>query len=148
MTEPKRSPATAWVALIVTVALLVAAAYGAALILSGSISARIASAPAAPSLVPLDLALPAALLLIAAFLVGLSLFKLLATLHGLVAMGNTLVVIEHNLDVIKNADHVIDLGPEGGDEGGCVVATGTPEQVAANNASHTGRALRTVLKGE
>ncbi len=82
MTEPKRSPATAWVALIVTVALLVAAAYGAALILSGSISARIASAPAAPSLVPLDLALPAALLLIAAFLVGLSLFKLLATLQS------------------------------------------------------------------
>ena len=72
--------------------------------------------------------------------------KLLATLHGLVAMGNTLVVIEHNLEVIKNADHVIDLGPEGGDEGGCVVATGTPEEIAASKTSHTGRALRMILK--
>jgi excinuclease ABC subunit A len=67
----------------------------------------------------------------------------------LVAQGNTLVVIEHNLDVIKCADHVIDLGPEAGDAGGLVVAAGTPEEVAAVKASHTGRYLRAILqKGE
>jgi excinuclease ABC subunit A len=55
------------------------------------------------------------------------------------------LVIEHNLDVIKTADHVIDLGPEGGDQGGLVVATGTPEEVAANPDSHTGRFLAEVL---
>ena len=54
-------------------------------------------------------------------------------------------MIEHNLDVIKTADYVIDLGPEGGEDGGFVVATGTPEQVAQNEASHTGRYLRPVL---
>jgi excinuclease ABC subunit A len=64
----------------------------------------------------------------------------------LVAQGNTLVVIEHNLDVIKCADHVIDLGPEAGDAGGLVVAAGTPEEVAAVKASHTGRYLRAVLQ--
>ena len=67
----------------------------------------------------------------------------------LVAQGNTLVVIEHNLDVIKCADHVIDLGPEAGEAGGLVVAAGTPEEVAEVKASHTGRYLRAVLrKGE
>jgi excinuclease ABC subunit A len=62
-----------------------------------------------------------------------------------VEAGHTLVVIEHNLDVIKTADYIIDLGPEGGEGGGEVVAVGTPEQVAAVDASHTGRALRPVL---
>ena len=57
--------------------------------------------------------------------------KLLEVLHALVEQGNTVVVIEHNLEVIKTADHVIDLGPEGGDGGGRIVATGTPEEVAA-----------------
>ena len=71
--------------------------------------------------------------------------KLLRTLHNLVDMGNTLVVIEHNLEVIKNADYIIDLGPEGGEQGGYVVATGTPEQVALCDASYTGQALRQVL---
>ncbi len=61
-------------------------------------------------------------------------------------LGNTVVVIEHNLDVVKTADHIIDLGPEGGDEGGSVIATGTPEQVAAQAAkSYTGQFLRRVL---
>ncbi|MDR1297070.1 MAG: excinuclease ABC subunit UvrA [Deltaproteobacteria bacterium] len=72
--------------------------------------------------------------------------KLLEVLQRLVGQGNTVIVIEHNLDVVKNADHVIDLGPEGGDGGGLVVAEGTPEQVAANPKSHTGRYLKTVLK--
>jgi len=71
--------------------------------------------------------------------------KLLAAFRKLVEAGHTLVVIEHNLDVIKTADYLIDLGPEGGAEGGGVVATGTPEQVAQVEASHTGRALRDVL---
>jgi excinuclease ABC subunit A len=71
--------------------------------------------------------------------------KLLAAFRKLVEAGHSLLVIEHNLDVIKTADYVIDLGPEGGDEGGRVVAAGTPEQVAQNDASHTGRALRLVL---
>jgi excinuclease ABC subunit A len=60
--------------------------------------------------------------------------------------GNTVIVIEHNLDVIKTADWVIDLGPEGGDLGGTVVAEGTPEEVVHVAASHTGRFLRKVLK--
>ena len=60
--------------------------------------------------------------------------------------GNTIVVIEHNLDVIKTADWIIDMGPEGGSGGGQVVATGTPEDVAANPASHTGRYLRPYLE--
>ena len=71
--------------------------------------------------------------------------KLLAALRRLVEAGHSLVVIEHNLDVIKTADYIIDLGPEGGDGGGEVVTTGTPEQVAQIAESHTGRALRHVL---
>jgi excinuclease ABC subunit A len=71
--------------------------------------------------------------------------KLLAVLQRLVSTGNTVIVIEHNLDVIKTADWLIDLGPEGGDQGGTVVATGTPEAVAAEPASHTGRFLAEVL---
>ena len=72
--------------------------------------------------------------------------KLLNVLHALTAQGNTVVVIEHNLDVIKTADYVIDLGPEGGDEGGEVVACGSPEEVAANKRSYTGAYLEKVLK--
>ena len=71
--------------------------------------------------------------------------KLLHVLHGLADMGNTLVVIEHNLEIIKNADHIIDLGPEGGADGGRVVASGTPEEVAAVEASYTAQALRPLL---
>ena len=66
---------------------------------------------------------------------------LLGLLSRLVDRGNTVVVIEHHLDVIRHADHVIDLGPEGGSEGGEIVATGTPEEVATCARSHTGRAL-------
>ncbi|HMR22484.1 MAG TPA: ethanolamine utilization protein, partial [Micropruina sp.] len=65
----------------------------------------------------------------------------------LVDAGNTVVVIEHNLDVIKTADWVIDMGPEGGSRGGLVIAEGTPEQVAATPGSHTGEFLRPVLQG-
>jgi excinuclease ABC subunit A len=72
--------------------------------------------------------------------------KLLAVLQRLVTTGNTVLVIEHNLDVIKTADWILDLGPEGGDGGGRVVATGTPEAVAANASSHTGRFLAQVLQ--
>jgi excinuclease ABC subunit A len=72
---------------------------------------------------------------------------LLDVLHRLVDKGNSVVVIEHNLDVIKTADHIIDLGPEGGESGGRVVAQGTPEEVAAAGESHTGRFLRRVLEG-
>jgi excinuclease ABC subunit A len=71
--------------------------------------------------------------------------QLLAVLHRLRDRGNTIVVIEHNLDVIKTADWVLDLGPEGGDGGGEIVAAGTPEDVAEVEASHTGRYLRTLL---
>ncbi|MCZ6676694.1 MAG: excinuclease ABC subunit UvrA [Candidatus Poribacteria bacterium] len=71
--------------------------------------------------------------------------KLLMVLNRLVDKGNTIVVIEHNMDVIKSADWVIDLGPEGGDEGGQIVAMGTPEEVAAVEQSHTGRFLRKAL---
>ena len=71
--------------------------------------------------------------------------KLLDVLNRLVDKGNTVVVIEHNLDVIKNADYIIDLGPEGGDKGGQVVACGTPEELAQVEASHTGRFIRDVL---
>ncbi|MBT4575012.1 MAG: excinuclease ABC subunit UvrA [Candidatus Cloacimonetes bacterium] len=71
--------------------------------------------------------------------------KLLKVLHRLVSMGNTVIVIEHNLDVIKCADHIIDLGPEGGDEGGKVVATGTPEEIVKIRKSFTGRFLKEIL---
>ena len=71
---------------------------------------------------------------------------LLRVLHRLRDHGNTVVVIEHNLDVIKTADWVIDLGPEGGDGGGTIVVEGTPESVAAHAESHTGRYLQAVLK--
>jgi len=71
--------------------------------------------------------------------------KLLEVLHELVEQGNTVVVIEHNLDVIKTADWIIDIGPEGGDGGGRIVAEGTPQQVAAVEASHTGRYLGPLL---
>jgi excinuclease ABC subunit A len=71
--------------------------------------------------------------------------KLLQVLDKLVDQGNTVVIIEHNLDVIRSADHVIDLGPEGGAAGGCLVATGTPEEVAANPRSATGQFLRPLL---
>lgn len=71
--------------------------------------------------------------------------KLLEVLHELVDQGNSVIVIEHNLDVVKTADHIIDIGPEGGDGGGCVVATGTPEQVAEVAESHTGHYLKPML---
>ncbi|MGI4802157.1 MAG: excinuclease ABC subunit UvrA [Janthinobacterium lividum] len=71
--------------------------------------------------------------------------KLLEVLHALVDQGNTVVVIEHNLEVIKTADWVLDLGPEGGEGGGMIVAEGTPEVVAATSTSHTGRFLRPLL---
>jgi len=71
--------------------------------------------------------------------------KLIDVLQQLVDAGNTVLVIEHNLDVIKTADHIIDLGPEGGDEGGYVVATGTPEEVAQVEGSYTGQYLKTCL---
>ena len=67
-------------------------------------------------------------------------------LNRLVDAGNTVVVIEHNLDVIKSADYIIDLGPEGGDQGGEVIALGTPEQVAASRRSYTGEFLKKALK--
>ena len=71
--------------------------------------------------------------------------QLLNVLQRLVDAGNTVLVIEHNLDVIKSADRIIDLGPEGGDRGGFIVATGTPEQVAAVPSSYTGQFLSRVL---
>jgi excinuclease ABC subunit A len=72
--------------------------------------------------------------------------KLLEVLHELVEGGNTVIVIEHNLDVVKTADYVIDIGPEGGDKGGQVVAVGTPEEIAEVKASHTGRYLKQMLQ--
>ena len=72
--------------------------------------------------------------------------KLLDVLHELVDQGNTVVVIEHNLEVIKTADWIVDLGPEGGDAGGHVVAIGTPEEIAATRESYTGQYLKQVLK--
>lgn len=72
--------------------------------------------------------------------------KLLLVLRKLTDLGNTIIVIEHNLDVIKNADYIIDLGPEGGDKGGQIVAQGTPEEVAKNPNSYTGQFLKKVLK--
>src|SRR6185312_6533275 len=72
--------------------------------------------------------------------------QLLDVLHRLRDEGNTIVVIEHNLDVIKTADWVIDLGPEGGSSGGQIVGSGTPEEIAANPGSHTGEYLRPLLE--
>jgi excinuclease ABC subunit A len=71
--------------------------------------------------------------------------KLLEVLNRLTDAGNTVLVIEHNLDVIKTADYIVDLGPEGGDAGGSIVATGTPEKVAKVEASYTGQFLKKVL---
>ena len=72
--------------------------------------------------------------------------KLIKILQRLAGSGNTIVVIEHNLDVIKTADYIIDLGPEGGDRGGTIVAAGTPEQVAQVPGSYTGQFLRPLLR--
>ena len=72
--------------------------------------------------------------------------KLLDVLNRLVNLGNTVVVIEHNMDVIKNSDWIIDLGPEGGDEGGMVIATGTPEKIAKSPGSYTGKYLKKIIK--
>ena len=72
--------------------------------------------------------------------------KLVEVLQRLCDAGNTLIVIEHNLDVIKTADYIIDLGPEGGDRGGMVIATGTPEEVAMNKNSYTGMYLEKILE--
>ena len=74
--------------------------------------------------------------------------RLLDVLDRLVDAGNTVIVIEHNLDVIKTADRIIDLGPEGGEEGGHVLATGTPEQVAATPGSYTGEFLADLVEPE
>ncbi|MBR7088410.1 MAG: DNA helicase UvrA, partial [Mogibacterium sp.] len=72
--------------------------------------------------------------------------KLLYVLNRLVDEGNTVVVIEHNLDVVKQADHIIDLGPQGGDAGGYIVTEGTPEEVAQVRESYTGQYLKKMLK--
>src|SRR4029453_15475410 len=74
--------------------------------------------------------------------------RLLKSLNRLVDNGHSVVVIEHNLDVIKTPDHIIDLGPEGGHKGGELIASGTPEQVAACKASHTGRFLAEILRNK
>ena len=74
--------------------------------------------------------------------------RLLVVLQRIVSHGDTVLVIEHNLDVIKVADYIIDLGPDGGDGGGKVVATGTPEEVSENKNSYTGQYLKKVLKKE
>lgn len=71
--------------------------------------------------------------------------KLVDILQRLVDTGNSIIVIEHNLDLIKTADHIIDLGPEGGDRGGEVIAVGTPEQICKNNRSYTGKFLEKYL---
>ena len=72
--------------------------------------------------------------------------KLVEILHRLADGGNTVVVIEHNLDVIKTADYILDIGPEGGDRGGTVIAKGTPEQVADNRKSYTGMYIAKMLE--
>ena len=72
--------------------------------------------------------------------------RLLKVLNRIVENGDTVVIIEHNLDVIKTADHIIDLGPEGGEGGGTIIATGTPEEIAQNNGSYTGQYLKPVLE--
>ena len=66
-------------------------------------------------------------------------------MNKLTDAGNTIVIIEHNLDVVKSADYIIDLGPEGGDSGGEVIACGTPEEIIKNDKSYTGQALKMVL---
>jgi excinuclease ABC subunit A len=71
--------------------------------------------------------------------------KLLNVLNRLIDLGNTVIIIEHNLDVIKSADYIIDLGPEGGQEGGRIIAEGTPEEVSMNPDSYTGKFLRNKL---
>jgi excinuclease ABC subunit A len=73
--------------------------------------------------------------------------KLLEVLHRLTDLGNSIIIIEHNMDVIRNADWIIDLGPEGGEDGGRIVAQGTPEQVARTKKSYTGQALAKLLLG-
>ena len=72
--------------------------------------------------------------------------KLIDILQRLVDTGNTILVIEHNLDLIKTADHIIDLGPEGGEKGGEVIAIGTPEQIVKNDRSYTGKFLKKYLE--
>ena len=72
--------------------------------------------------------------------------KLLKVIYKLVDLGNTVIVIEHNIDIIKCADYLIDLGPEGGAEGGYIVAEGTPEQIAKTKKSYTGKYLKKALK--
>lgn len=72
--------------------------------------------------------------------------KLVTILDRLVEQGNTVVVIEHNLDVVKVADYIVDLGPDGGDKGGTIVASGTPEEVAKVKKSYTGQFLKDILK--
>ena len=72
--------------------------------------------------------------------------KLIEILHRLAEGGNSVVVIEHNLDVIKTADYIIDIGPEGGEKGGTVIASGTPEKIAANPASYTGKYIQKMLE--
>jgi len=72
--------------------------------------------------------------------------KLVEILHRLADGGNTVVVIEHNLDVIKTADYIIDIGPEGGDKGGTVIAEGTPEEIAKNKKSYTGIYVKKMLE--
>jgi excinuclease ABC subunit A len=72
--------------------------------------------------------------------------KLLEVLHELVDAGNSVIVIEHNLDVIKTADWIIDIGPEGGDAGGSIVGVGTPETLSKERKSHTGQYLNEVLR--
>ena len=74
--------------------------------------------------------------------------KLIDILQRLVDTGNTIIVIEHNLDLIKTCDHIIDLGPEGGDNGGEVVAIGTPEQICKNERSYTGKFLKKYINDE
>lgn len=74
--------------------------------------------------------------------------KLIDILQRLVDTGNTIIVIEHNLDLIKTCDHIIDLGPEGGNNGGEVVAIGTPEQICKNERSYTGKFLKKYINDE
>ena len=71
--------------------------------------------------------------------------KLLEILHTFVKLGNTVVVIEHNLDVIKTADYIVDMGPEGGFKGGQIIAEGKPEEICKNNVSYTGKFLKPLL---